>query len=120
MTNKYLSKIAAKTEIDASGTGLDNVHKAPRVTLKEPIKPLPTLAKEAGVIQGAKDFYKSLHATDKVKLGLSGTGLALGTAGFISAQHQRAKDERRHNLEAQSLTTLKKIHEALAAKDKPV
>lgn len=116
MTNKYLTKIA-KTDIAASGTGLDNVGKAPRASLKEAVKPLPTLAKEAGVVQGAKDFYKGLHTIDKVKIGMSGTGLALGTVGFMEGHKKMRGDRHRENLEAQSLTTLRRIHEALTKQE---
>lgn len=116
MINKYLTKIA-KTDIAASGTGLDNVAKAPRVTLKEPVKALPTLSKEAGLADkavAAGKFIKDLHPTDKLKLGMSGTGLALGTVGFVEGHKKMRGDRHRENLEAQSLTTLRKIHEALA------
>lgn len=115
MTNKYLTKIA-KTDIAASGTGLDNTPKAPRTTLLEPVKPLPTLNKEAGIVSGVTNFVKGLDVTDKVKLGMSATGLALGSAGFMMNQKRMANDEKRRNLEAQSLATLKKIHESLAVK----
>lgn len=117
MTNKYLTKIA-KTDIAASNSGLDNTPTAPRATLLEPIKALPTLAKEAGIIGKAKDWIGPLENMDKLKLGLSGTGLALGTAGFVMNQKRMANDEKRRSLEAQSLATLKKIHESLAIKDK--
>jgi len=129
MSNKYLTKLAAKTDIAAAGTGLDNTHKAPRVTLKQPEKPIaasmtmpramPTLDKEAGVVDKVKGFGKflgELRPEDKIKLGLSSAGLGLGAAGFATAQHQRAKDERRRDLEAQSLATLRKIHQSLASK----
>jgi hypothetical protein len=113
MTNKYLTKIA-KSDIAASGTGLDNVEKAPRATLKEPVKPLPTLAKEAGVVEGVKAWTKTLNGTDKVKIGMSATGLGLGTVGYVEGHKKMKGDRHRENLEAQSLTTLRKIHEALA------
>jgi hypothetical protein len=112
MTNKYLIKLA-KTDIAAAGTGLVNTETAPRTTLKEPIKPLPTLAKTAGV----KDFVKSLHAVDKLKLGMSATGLGLGATGFVESHRKLKGDRHRENLEAQSLTALNKIHAALAAKE---
>ena len=116
MTNKYLTKIA-KTDIAASGTGLRNVEDSPRATLKTPVKALPELSKEAGVgekVMAAGKFIKDLHPTDKLKLGMSGAGLALGTVGFIEGHKKMRGDRHRENLEAQSLTTLKRIHETLA------
>lgn len=118
MTNRYLTKLATpgfKTEIAASGTGLDNVATAPRTTLKqpEPVTALPTLAKTAGVADGVKAWAKSLQGTDKVKLGLSSAGLGLGITGYVEGHRKLRGDRHRENLEAQSLTALNKIHAAL-------
>lgn len=113
MTNKYLKKIAG-AEIDVAGSGVENKHKAEKASTVVPVEKTMN-EKQAGL----KDWYKTLDTTDKVKLGMSATGLALGTTGFIM-NHQRLKnDERRNNVEQQSLTTLQKIHAALAKKDKP-
>lgn len=127
MINKYLTKLAAqglKSDIAAAGTGLDNTHTAARTTLKQPEKmtpiaasmnmprALPTLGKEAGI----KDFYNGLHAIDKVKIGLSSTGLGLGVAGYVEGHRKLKGDRHRENVEVQSLATLKKIHEALEKK----
>lgn len=131
MTNKYLTKLATqghKTDVAAAGTGLDNTGTAPRASLKTPEKvtpvaasmsmprALPTLAKTAGVVQGAKDFYKGLHTIDKVKIGMSATGLGLGAVGFVEGHRKLKGDRHRENVEVQSLATLKKIHEALERK----
>jgi hypothetical protein len=71
------------------------------------------LEKIAGWRTGLKEGFKNMTPLEHLGFGMSGTGLVMGASNLGMGLKREGREERKVNMEEQSLSTLKGIHKTL-------